>query len=156
MFPTLCEPGAFGSGDHSEDDRDTADRTVSHGGADQGGILDGNGEVDFRPLDRDEAYGFVRRTLVHLDYGALGRTPLAAPIRAIHGSSAVASIRARRTRGRAAERATPANTEVAPRLPAASEEDTTGNIRDRPNQLHGSLAEVAVAALPATLFDQSR
>ena len=30
------------------------------------GFLDGNGEVDFRPLDRDEAYGFVRRTLVRL------------------------------------------------------------------------------------------
>ena len=37
------------------------------------GFLDGNGEVDFRPLDRDEAYGFVRRTLVRLDYDALGR-----------------------------------------------------------------------------------
>ena len=34
---------------------------------------DGNGEVDFRPLARDEAYGFVRRTLVRLDYDALGR-----------------------------------------------------------------------------------
>ena len=31
------------------------------------GFLDRNGEVDFRPLDRDEAYGFVRRTLVRLD-----------------------------------------------------------------------------------------
>ena len=37
------------------------------------GFLDGNGEVDFRPLDRDEAYGFVRRTPVRLDYDALGR-----------------------------------------------------------------------------------
>ncbi len=37
------------------------------------GFLDGNGEVDFRPVDRDEAYGFVRRTLVRLDYDALGR-----------------------------------------------------------------------------------
>ena len=37
------------------------------------GFLDGNGEVDFRPLDRDEAYDFVRRTLVRLDYDALGR-----------------------------------------------------------------------------------
>ena len=37
------------------------------------GFLDGNGEVDFRPRDRDEAYGFVRRTLVRLDYDALGR-----------------------------------------------------------------------------------
>ena len=37
------------------------------------GFLDGNGEVDFRPLDRDAAYGFVRRTLVRLDYDALGR-----------------------------------------------------------------------------------
>ena len=37
------------------------------------GFLDGNGEVDFRPLDRDEAYGFVRRMLVRLDYDALGR-----------------------------------------------------------------------------------
>ena len=37
------------------------------------GFLDGSGEVDFRPLDRDEAYGFVRRTLVRLDYDALGR-----------------------------------------------------------------------------------
>ena len=37
------------------------------------GFLDGNGEVDFRPLDRDEAYGFVRRTLVRLDYDALGQ-----------------------------------------------------------------------------------
>lgn len=36
-------------------------------------FLDGNGEVDFRPRDRDEAYGFVRRTLVRLDYDALGR-----------------------------------------------------------------------------------
>ena len=36
-------------------------------------FLDGNGEVDFTPLDRDEAYGFVRRTLVRLDYDALGR-----------------------------------------------------------------------------------
>ena len=38
------------------------------------GFLDGNGEVDFRPLNRDEAYGFVRRTLVRLDYDALGRS----------------------------------------------------------------------------------
>ena len=37
------------------------------------GFLDGNGEVGFTPLDRDEAYGFVRRTLVRLDYDALGR-----------------------------------------------------------------------------------
>ena len=37
------------------------------------GFLDGNGEVDFRPLDRDEAYDFVRRTLVRLDDDALGR-----------------------------------------------------------------------------------
>ena len=37
------------------------------------GFLDGNGEVDLTPLDRDEAYGFVRRTLVRLDYDALGR-----------------------------------------------------------------------------------
>ena len=36
-------------------------------------FLDGNGAVDFRPLDREEAYGFVRRTLVRLDYDALGR-----------------------------------------------------------------------------------
>ncbi len=36
-------------------------------------FLDGNGEVEFRPRDRDEAYGFVRRTLVRLDYDALGR-----------------------------------------------------------------------------------
>ena len=38
-----------------------------------GDFLDGNGEVDFRPLDREEAYGFVRRTLVRLDYDAQGR-----------------------------------------------------------------------------------
>ena len=37
------------------------------------GFLDGNGEVGFTPLDRDEAYGFMRRTLVRLDYDALGR-----------------------------------------------------------------------------------
>ena len=37
------------------------------------GFLDGNGEVGFTPLDRDEAYGFARRTLVRLDYDALGR-----------------------------------------------------------------------------------
>ncbi len=37
------------------------------------GFLDGNEEVGFRPLDREEAYGFVRRTLVRLDYDALGR-----------------------------------------------------------------------------------
>ena len=37
------------------------------------GFLHGNGEVGFTPLDRDEAYGFVRRTLVRLDYDALGR-----------------------------------------------------------------------------------
>ena len=35
------------------------------------GFLDGSGEVDFRPLDRDEAYDYVRRTLVRLDYDAL-------------------------------------------------------------------------------------
>ena len=40
------------------------------------GFLDGNGEVDFKPLDRDEAYGFVRRTLVRLEYDALGRAAL--------------------------------------------------------------------------------
>ena len=27
-------------------------------------FLDGNHPVDFRPVDRDDAYGFVRRTLV--------------------------------------------------------------------------------------------
>ena len=37
------------------------------------GFRDGNGEVDFRPLDRAGAYDFVRRTLVRLDYDALGR-----------------------------------------------------------------------------------
>ena len=37
-------------------------------------FLDGSGEVDFRPQDREEAYGLVRRTLVRLDYEALGRT----------------------------------------------------------------------------------
>ena len=36
-------------------------------------FLDGSGGVDFRPQSRDEAYGFVRRTLVRLDYGRLGR-----------------------------------------------------------------------------------
>ena len=29
--------------------------------------------MDFRPQDREEAYGLVRRTLVRLDYEALGR-----------------------------------------------------------------------------------
>ena len=37
------------------------------------GFLDGDGEAYFRPLDRDEAYDFVRRTLVRLDYDTLGR-----------------------------------------------------------------------------------
>ena len=37
------------------------------------GFLDGNGEVDFRPLDRDEAHDLVRRTLLRLDYDALDR-----------------------------------------------------------------------------------
>ena len=37
------------------------------------GFLDGNGEMDFGPLHRDEAYDFVRRTLARLDYDALGR-----------------------------------------------------------------------------------
>ena len=36
------------------------------------GFLDGNREVGFRSLDRDEAYDFVRRTLVRLNYDALG------------------------------------------------------------------------------------
>ena len=36
------------------------------------GFLDGNGEVGFASLDRDEAHGFVRRTLVRLNYDALG------------------------------------------------------------------------------------
>ena len=39
------------------------------------GFLDGNGEVGFTPLDRDEAYGFVRRTLVRLNYDGLEGTP---------------------------------------------------------------------------------
>ncbi len=38
------------------------------------GFLDATGQVDFRPQDREEAYGFVRRTLVRLDYDALGRS----------------------------------------------------------------------------------
>ena len=37
------------------------------------GFLDGSGEVGFRPADREEAYGFVRRTLVRLDYRTLDR-----------------------------------------------------------------------------------
>lgn len=37
------------------------------------GFLEGNGEVGFRPLNREEPYGFVRRTLVHVNYGALER-----------------------------------------------------------------------------------
>ena len=37
-------------------------------------FLEGNVEVDFRPEGRDAAYGFVRRTLVRLRYGALGRS----------------------------------------------------------------------------------
>ena len=36
-------------------------------------FLDGSGGMDFRPQSRDDAYGFVRRTLVRLDYGRLGR-----------------------------------------------------------------------------------
>ena len=38
-------------------------------------LLDGNGAVDFRPLDREEAYGFVRRTLVRLDYAMRWAVP---------------------------------------------------------------------------------
>ena len=37
------------------------------------GFLDGSGGVDFVPESREEAYGFVRRTLVRLDYESLGR-----------------------------------------------------------------------------------
>ncbi len=37
-------------------------------------FLEGNVEVDFRPEGRDAAYGFVRRTLVRLRYGAQGRS----------------------------------------------------------------------------------
>ena len=37
------------------------------------GFLDGNGEVGFTPLNREEAYGFARRTLVRVRYGALER-----------------------------------------------------------------------------------
>ena len=37
------------------------------------GFLDGNVEVDFKPEGREAAYGFVRRTLVRLRYGELGR-----------------------------------------------------------------------------------
>lgn len=36
-------------------------------------FLEGNAKVDFRPADRDAAYGSVRRTLVRLRYGALDR-----------------------------------------------------------------------------------
>ena len=41
--------------------------------------------------------------------------------------AALASARAKRPRGRMAERATPANTEVAPRLPVSSDSDPTAN-----------------------------
>ena len=37
------------------------------------GFLDRNGDVDFRPPDRDDPYDFVRPTLVRLDYQALVR-----------------------------------------------------------------------------------
>ena len=37
------------------------------------GFLAGSGEVGFKPAGREEAYGFVRRTLVRLDYGTLDR-----------------------------------------------------------------------------------
>ena len=38
------------------------------------GFLDGNGEVDFAPLERDGAYEFARRTLVRVRYAALSRS----------------------------------------------------------------------------------
>ena len=65
---------AVGSDGHSEENRDTADRTAPQGGADKG-FLDGNWEVDFTPLHRDDAYGFLRRTRLRLDYDAVGRAP---------------------------------------------------------------------------------
>ena len=34
-------------------------------------FLDGNGPVDFRRVDRDDAYELVRRTLVRFRYGGL-------------------------------------------------------------------------------------
>ena len=36
-------------------------------------ILDGSHPVDFRLVDRDDAYGFVRRTLVRFRYAALDK-----------------------------------------------------------------------------------
>lgn len=46
---------SFGGGD-------ATDRTAPDDGGDQGS-LDGNAEVDFRPVDRHEAYGLDWRTL---------------------------------------------------------------------------------------------
>ena len=82
--PTLCEPEA-GSGFQRYMSLKRSVRTIIrrmivtlqterlHTVEQIRGFLDGNGEVDFRPLDRDEVYDFVRRTLVRLDYDALGR-----------------------------------------------------------------------------------
>ena len=68
--PTLHEPEAFGLDYHWEDDRDATDRTAPYGGANQG-FLDGDGEVGFTQLNREEAYGFVRRTLFRVRYRAM-------------------------------------------------------------------------------------
>ena len=51
---------------------DAADGTAPHGGADQGLPSTATGKWASGRWDRDEAYDFVRRTLVRLNYDALG------------------------------------------------------------------------------------
>ena len=57
----------------SEDDLDTRYRTIARTLAEVRTFLDGSHPVDFRLVDRNDAYGFVRRTLVRFRYATLDK-----------------------------------------------------------------------------------